>query len=118
MPDTTSPDYHGLWSNLTSDSPDADIAILGIPFDHATSFRKGAAAVYFTLDVDGLDPAHAPEAGGVSMRDLIELTRIIFDGLPIPVMDIVEVAPPLDHNDITSLAAIRIIYEVFGSKMA
>jgi arginase family enzyme len=29
-------------------------------------------------------------------------------------MDIVEVSPPLDVADITSQAAIRVIYEVFG----
>jgi len=26
----------------------------------------------------------------------------------------VEVAPPLDHNDVTSRAAVRVIYEVLG----
>ena len=82
----------------------------------------GAQAVYFTLDIDGLDPAYAPgtgtpEAGGVTSRDLIELARILFERLPVRAMDIVEVAPPLDHNDITSLAAIRVIYEVFGWRM-
>jgi agmatinase len=80
---------------------------------------RGVKAVYFTLDIDGLDPAYAPgtgtpEAGGVSMRDLLHFIQMIFDELPIRAMDIVEVAPPLDHNDITSLAAIRVIYEVFG----
>ena len=82
----------------------------------------GAAAVYFTLDIDGLDPAHAPgtgtpEAGGLTTRDLIELARILFERLPVHAMDIVEVSPPLDHNDLTSLAAIRVIYEVFGWRM-
>jgi len=76
-------------------------------------------AIYFTLDIDGLDPAYAPgtgtpEAGGPSTRELLELLRIVFARLPIRAMDIVEVAPPLDQADITSAAAIKIIYEVFG----
>jgi agmatinase len=29
-------------------------------------------------------------------------------------MDIVEVSPPLDPSDITSIAALKVIYEVFG----
>jgi agmatinase len=79
----------------------------------------GCDAVYFTLDIDGLDPAYAPgtgtpEAGGPSMRELLEFARIIFANLPVRAMDVVEVSPPLDTADITSQAAIRVIYEVFG----
>ena len=76
-------------------------------------------AVYFTLDIDGLDPAYAPgtgtpEAGGPSTRELLELMRVVFARLPVRALDIVEVAPPLDCNDITSLAAVNVIYEVWG----
>lgn len=79
----------------------------------------GVDAVYFTLDIDGLDPAFAPgtgtpEAGGPSTRDLLEFMGVIFAGLPVRALDIVEVAPPLDHSDITAQAAIRVIYEVLG----
>ncbi len=80
---------------------------------------EGVQAVYFTLDIDGLDPAYAPgtgtpEAGGLSTRELLELLRIVFAKLPIRAMDIVEVAPPLDQADVTSFAAVKVIYEVFG----
>jgi agmatinase len=76
-------------------------------------------AVYFTLDIDGLDPAYAPgtgtpEAGGLSIRELLELLHVVFAQLPIRALDIVEVAPPLDNADITSFAATKVIYEVFG----
>ncbi|KPJ49550.1 MAG: hypothetical protein AMJ38_03175 [Dehalococcoidia bacterium DG_22] len=79
----------------------------------------GVGAVYFTLDIDVLDPAYAPgtgtpEAGGLSTRELLELLRVIFAQLPVRAMDVVEVAPPLDRADITSVAAIKVIYEVFG----
>lgn len=76
-------------------------------------------AVYFTLDIDVLDPAFAPgtgtpEAGGLTSRELLELTKMMLANLPIRAMDIVEVSPSLDCSDITSWAALKVIYEVFG----
>lgn len=75
-------------------------------------------AIYVTLDIDVLDPAFAPGtgtpvAGGLTSRQLIELIKGILADLPVSAMDIVEVAPALDVNDITSWAALRIIHEVF-----
>ncbi len=75
-------------------------------------------ALYVTLDIDVLDPAFAPGtgtpvAGGLTSRQLIELIKGILAELPVKAMDIVEVAPALDVNDITSWAALRIIHEVF-----
>ena len=76
-------------------------------------------AVYVTLDIDGLDPAYAPgtgapEAGGLSTRELLEFLRVVFARLPVRALDVVEVAPPLDHADVTSFAAAKVLYEVFG----
>jgi agmatinase len=77
-------------------------------------------AVYFTLDIDVVDPAFAPgtgtpEAGGLTSREILELTKLLIGNLPVKAMDIVEVSPPLDQeNDITSWLALKIIYEVFG----
>lgn len=87
--------------------------------EKVVSQLEGVEAVYFTLDIDGLDPAYAPgtgtpEAGGVSTRELLELLRAVFARLPVRALDIVEVAPPLDQADMTSFAAIKVIYEVFG----
>jgi len=78
-----------------------------------------ADAVYITLDIDILDPAFAPgtgtpEAAGLTTRDLLELLRVVFERLPVRVLDLVEVSPPLDPSDITSIAAIKILYESFG----
>lgn len=75
--------------------------------------------IYFTLDIDVLDPAFAPGtgtpvSGGINSRELINLVRFMLNELPIRDMDIVEVAPPLDSNDITSWAALRVIEEVFS----
>jgi agmatinase len=76
-------------------------------------------AVYMSLDIDGIDAACAPgtgtpEHGGPTTRDCLEFLRIIFAGLPVRAMDIVEVSPPLDIADVTSLAALKVMYEVFG----
>jgi agmatinase len=81
---------------------------------------KDYDAVYFTLDIDVLDPAFAPgtgtpEAGGISSRELMELVKLMISNLPIKTMDVVEVSPPLDISDITSWAALKVIYEVLGS---
>lgn len=75
--------------------------------------------LYFTLDIDVLDPAFAPGtgtpvSGGITSREMINLVRFILKNLPVRDMDIVEVAPPLDVNDITSWAAMRIIEEVLS----
>ncbi|HVI39032.1 MAG TPA: agmatinase [Anaerovoracaceae bacterium] len=81
---------------------------------------KDYDAVYFTLDIDVVDPAFAPgtgtpEAGGLTSREILELTKLVLGNLPVKAMDIVEVSPPLDQeNDITSWLALKIIYEVFG----
>lgn len=80
--------------------------------------RVGDAPVYVSVDVDVLDPAHAPgtgtpEPGGLTTRELQTILRGL-DGLPIVGADIVEVAPPYDHAELTALAAANIAYEFLG----
>jgi len=69
----------------------------------------GEAKAYLTFDIDCLDPSYAPGtgtpvAGGLST---LQAQRIIrgLDGIDFVAMDIVEVAPPYDHAEVTSLAA-------------
>ena len=76
-------------------------------------------ALYLTIDIDVLDPAFAPGtgtpvSGGLTSIQLIQLFKQMIETLPIKAMDIVEVAPPLDVNDITSWAALRLILELFA----
>jgi agmatinase len=35
--------------------------------------------------------------------------------LPVKALDLVEISPPRDVNDITSWAGLKIIYEIFGT---
>lgn len=79
----------------------------------------GYDAVYLTIDIDVLDPAYAPgtgtpQPGGLTSEQLIRLFQMMLEVLPIKAMDIVEVAPDLDVNNITSWAAMRLISELFG----
>ncbi len=79
---------------------------------------KALDAVYLTIDIDFLDPAFAPgtgtpKPGGFSTRELLSFLKE-FATLPIIGFDLVEVAPPLDHADITSFAAQRAITEAWG----
>lgn len=80
--------------------------------------RVGDRPVYISVDIDVLDPAHAPgtgtpEPGGLTTREL----QMILRGLAatrIVGADVVEVAPAYDHAELTSLAAANVIYELLG----
>jgi agmatinase len=78
--------------------------------------RVGDAPVYVSVDVDVLDPAHAPgtgtpEAGGITSRELLQVLRGLA-GLPLVGADVVEVAPAYDHAEITAIAAAHVVYEL------
>lgn len=77
--------------------------------------RVGERPLYISVDIDVLDPAFAPgtgtpEPGGVASRELLHILRGMAD-LNLVGADVVEVAPPYDHADVTSLAAVQITYE-------
>lgn len=80
--------------------------------------RVGDAPLYVSVDIDVLDPAHAPgtgtpEPGGLSTRELLSLLRGLA-GLPLVAGDVVEVAPAYDHAEITALAAAHVVYELLA----
>ena len=81
--------------------------------------RVGARPVYVSVDIDVLDPAHAPgtgtpEAGGLTSRELLGTLRS-FAGLNLVGADIVEVAPSYDHAQITGIAAAHAGYELLSA---
>lgn len=80
--------------------------------------RVGDLPVYVSIDVDVLDPAHAPgtgtpEPGGLTTRELQMLLRAMV-GLRVVGGDVVEVSPAYDHAELTSLAAANVVYELLG----
>ncbi len=80
--------------------------------------RVGHHPLYLSIDIDVLDPAHAPGTGtpeiaGLSSRELVNIIRGL-QGLDLIAADIVEVAPAYDHAEITSLAAATLAYEIIN----
>jgi agmatinase len=78
--------------------------------------RIGNRPLYVSIDIDVLDPAHAPgtgtpEAGGLTSRELLEILRGLA-GTHLVSADLVEVAPAYDHAEITSVAASHTAYEL------
>ncbi|OIJ26420.1 agmatinase [Nocardioides luteus] len=78
--------------------------------------RVGDRPVYVSVDIDVLDPAHAPgtgtpEAGGLTSRELLEILRG-FAGLNLIGADVVEVAPAYDHAELTGVAASHVAYDL------
>ncbi|MGB7364725.1 MAG: agmatinase [Rhodococcus sp. (in: high G+C Gram-positive bacteria)] len=80
--------------------------------------RLDTGPVYVSVDIDVLDPAHAPgtgtpEAGGMTSRELLNTLRGLV-GVHIVGADIVEVAPAYDHAEITGIAAAHVAYELLS----
>ncbi|TWT27609.1 agmatinase [Planomicrobium sp. CPCC 101110] len=74
--------------------------------------------VYVTIDIDVLDPAHAPgtgtvDAGGITSRELLaSIHAIAASEINVVGFDLVEVAPVYDHSDQTANTASKLIREM------
>lgn len=74
--------------------------------------------VYVTIDIDVLDPAHAPgtgtlEAGGITSKELLDsIVAIANSDIKVVGADLVEVAPVYDHSDQTPIAASKFVREM------
>jgi agmatinase len=84
--------------------------------------RVGDRPAYVSVDIDVLDPAHAPgtgtpEAGGLTSRELLGVLRS-FARINLIGADIVEVAPSYDHAQITGIAAAHVGYELLSALAA
>jgi agmatinase len=69
---------------------------------------------YVSLDIDVVDPAFAPgtgtpEVGGLSSYELLELIRSM--ELDLAGFDVVEVSPPYDLSELTSMLGANALYE-------
>ena len=110
----------GLGFQVVS-APEVDhLGVTGIV--QRISERVGDRPVYVSVDIDVLDPAHAPgtgtpEAGGLSSRELLAVLRS-FGTLNLIGADIVEVAPSYDHAQITGIAAAHVGYELVSALAA
>ena len=71
---------------------------------------------YFTFDIDGIDPTYAPgtgtpEVGGINVREAQMIIRNL-NNLNFVGADVVEVSPPFDLNNMTSLVGATIAFEI------
>jgi agmatinase len=76
----------------------------------------GPEYIYISLDIDVLDPAFAPgtgtpEVAGLTNRELLPAIRRLCHETPVIGLEVVEVAPLLDHSSITTMNARKAIFE-------
>jgi agmatinase len=81
-------------------------------------FVKGKR-VFFTIDLDGLDPSimpavGTPEPGGLSWERMLEIARTVAgNAAQVPVFDVVELAPIAGFRAPDFLAA-KLVYKLFS----
>ena len=80
--------------------------------------RIGNNPLYISIDIDVLDPAHAPgtgtpEVAGMTTREILNVLRGLA-GSQLVSADVVEVAPAYDHAELTSTAAATIVYALIN----
>src|SRR5439155_224206 len=104
---------------------DGDVSLvdgdMGANVEHGAAeigSRIGSDALHISLDIDSLDPSYAPgtgvpSAGGLTSRELLDFLRQL-RGVRLAGLDVDEVAPPLDVGHVTSLAALKFIFEYIG----
>ncbi|TPQ52888.1 agmatinase [Prosthecomicrobium hirschii] len=76
----------------------------------------GDGPTYFSFDIDSIDPSQAPgtgtpEAGGIMVREAQRLIRAL-SGVDFIGGDLVEISPPFDVGQMTTLAGVTILYEM------
>ncbi|WP_404311845.1 agmatinase [Agrococcus terreus] len=88
--------------------------------DIAAQIRERLAdcPVYISVDIDVLDPSHAPgtgtpEVAGISTREFFSVLREL-RGLDVVGGDVVETLPAHDHAGITGLAAAHTAWELIA----
>src|SRR3984893_4390659 len=91
------------------------------PIDSAKKIanRLAGQKAHISFDIDVLDPAFAPgteipSPGGLSTREALDLLRTATEGATVVGLDVVELSPPFDNGDITTFAALKLIFEVGG----
>ena len=91
-------------------------------FDGLAETVKGldSTPVYFTIDLDVMDPSvfpgtGTPEYGGVTFMQLLEAIKTVCGGCNIIGLDVNELCPPYDQTGASTAAACKIIRELLLS---
>ncbi|HIH14224.1 MAG TPA: hypothetical protein HA224_03130 [Nanoarchaeota archaeon] len=88
-----------------------------IDYKKIMSLCEKCENIYVSLDIDAIDPAFAPGTGwpeplGIFPQQLVTLLEFLKATLKVRGLDIVEVSPPKDVNNITSRLAARVLLEL------
>lgn len=83
-----------------------------------SKYKDDKYKIYLSYDIDANDPSFAPGTGtpehfGLSSFEVLDIIIGVIEKLNVKTMDLVEVSPPLDVNDMTSWLALKTLYEVF-----
>ncbi|MFM7239339.1 MAG: agmatinase [Cyanobium sp.] len=79
----------------------------------------GTDCVYISFDIDCIDAGFVPgtgwpEPGGLLPREALKLLELIVRNVPVCGLEVVEVSPPYDISDMTSLLATRVICDTMA----
>lgn len=119
------PAVHNMIDRETNIFTMEDIEVMGIDKVAEVALERawdGTDAVYMSYDIDSIEAAFVPgtgwpEPGGLLPREALKLVGLVAkEGLC--GMEVVEVSPPYDHADITSLMALRIVVDALGSMVS
>jgi agmatinase len=115
----------GIQGSLYSKDDLDDAKKLGITYYTTNAVKKDVSPIvkyanslrgktYISLDIDVTDPAFAPgtgtpEVGGLSSFEIMEIVRAI--DVDLAGMEVVEVSPPYDVSELTSMLAANLLYE-------
>ena len=84
--------------------------------------EKASDGIHLSLDMDALDPVHAPGVGtpvrgGLTYREAHMIMELIADSGRLIGMDVVEVNPILDRENATALLAVELVMSALGKKI-
>ncbi len=84
--------------------------------------EKASDGIHLSLDMDALDPVHAPGVGtpvrgGLTYREAHMIMELIADSDRLIGMDVVEVNPILDRENATALLAVELVMSALGKKI-
>ena len=90
--------------------------------DALTIAGKASDGIHLSLDMDALDPVHAPGVGtpvrgGLTYREAHLAMELIADSSHLIGMDVVEVNPILDRENATALLAVELVMSALGKKI-
>ena len=77
----------------------------------------GNTPVYFTIDLDVLDPSifpgtGTPEAGGIGFMDLIEAIKLVGGSCNVVGCDVNELSPTYDQSGVSTAVACKVVREL------